>query len=170
MTNKSPRQDAIAKGLPKYFSGKACKHGHVTDRWVSGGCVECCRIRAASSAGAAARRKSYRKHAYKHREKINARRRRRYKSNPEAARRYARQWYRKKHNIPEPTRQRPDECECCETPTHLLRTMQLVLDHCHETNIFRGWLCSPCNRAIGALGDNVQGLERAVAYLKRARR
>jgi len=44
---------------------------------------------------------------------------------------------------------------------------RLVLDHCHETGEFRGWICDPCNVGIGQLGDSVEGLERALAYLKR---
>lgn len=30
-------------------------------------------------------------------------------------------------------------------------TKNLVFDHNHLTNEFRGWLCDPCNRAIGTL-------------------
>jgi hypothetical protein len=39
-------------------------------------------------------------------------------------------------------------------------------DHCHKTGAFRGWLCFLCNRAIGLLGDDVQRLIAATAYLK----
>ena len=46
-------------------------------------------------------------------------------------------------------------------------TQKLVFDHCHETNVFRGWLCYQCNTSIGNLGDNIEGLERALNYLKR---
>ena len=29
-------------GLKRYFTGRPCPHGHVSERWVSGtGCVEC---------------------------------------------------------------------------------------------------------------------------------
>ena len=45
----------------------------------------------------------------------------------------------------------------------------LCVDHCHDTRIVRGLLCSPCNRAIGHLGDNAAGLRRAVAYLETPR-
>ncbi len=54
-------------------------------------------------------------------------------------------------------------CHCCGvimTRPHF--------DHCHETNQYRGWLCSNCNVGIGKLGDNIEGLLRAVDYLKRA--
>ena len=42
---------------------------------------------------------------------------------------------------------------------------KLKLDHDHETHEFRGWLCDNCNRGLGYLGDNIQGLERAILYL-----
>jgi len=47
---------------------------------------------------------------------------------------------------------------------------RLVFDHCHETLLPRGWLCDMCNRSIGMLGDNIEGLERALSYLKKAKK
>ena len=41
-----------------------------------------------------------------------------------------------------------------------------VLDHCHETETFRGWLCHKCNRALGGFDDCVEILSRAIAYLE----
>ena len=42
------------------------------------------------------------------------------------------------------------------------------LDHTHDgSNTFRGWLCSNCNRGIGALGDDVHGVLNALNYLLR---
>lgn len=43
----------------------------------------------------------------------------------------------------------------------------LSVDHDHETGEIRGLLCPPCNRAIGILGDDIVGVERALHYLKR---
>ena len=55
-------------------------------------------------------------------------------------------------------------CDCCgEIPEK-----SLVLDHCHKTLKFRGWICEPCNHGIGKLGDNIEGVEKALAYLSRA--
>lgn len=39
------RSRAIIAGLSLYFTGRPCRHGHVSDRLVSGGCVECVHIR-----------------------------------------------------------------------------------------------------------------------------
>lgn len=43
---------------------------------------------------------------------------------------------------------------------------RLSIDHDHYTGKIRGILCSPCNRAIGILGDSLEGLLKAVNYLR----
>jgi hypothetical protein len=42
----------------------------------------------------------------------------------------------------------------------------LCFDHDHETKKHRGWLCLKCNRAIGQLGDNIEGIKKALKYLQ----
>ncbi|MGP0042489.1 MAG: endonuclease VII domain-containing protein [Rhodomicrobium sp.] len=44
---------------------------------------------------------------------------------------------------------------------------KLVVDHDHKTKDVRAMLCRACNVAIGNLGDTIEGLERAIEYLKR---
>ena len=46
----------------------------------------------------------------------------------------------------------------------------LVFDHCHEMNVFRGYLCNSCNRSIGVLGDDVHGLIQALNYLNKTKK
>ena len=53
-------------------------------------------------------------------------------------------------------------CECCHAETN-----KLVLDHCHDTEVFRGWLCPPCNLGIGVLGDTLEGIKNALDYLNK---
>tara|TARA_R100000781_G_scaffold112998_1_gene80790 strand:+ start:744 stop:995 length:252 start_codon:yes stop_codon:yes gene_type:complete len=53
-------------------------------------------------------------------------------------------------------------CECCGDSTSVLNW-----DHDHETKEHRGWLCTNCNTGIGKLGDNLEGVTKAVEYLKR---
>jgi hypothetical protein len=53
-------------------------------------------------------------------------------------------------------------CELCAS------TDRIVFDHDHVTNTFRGWLCDPCNRSMGVLGDSVEGLLRALNYLNKS--
>lgn len=39
------RKTAIERGLKRYFTGKACKHGHLADRiTVSGACSVCANL------------------------------------------------------------------------------------------------------------------------------
>jgi Autographiviridae endonuclease VII len=44
---------------------------------------------------------------------------------------------------------------------------RLAIDHNHETGIVRGLLCMKCNTALGSLGDDVAGVQRALSYLER---
>lgn len=53
-------------------------------------------------------------------------------------------------------------CECCGKQHD-----RLVLDHCHDKEVFRGWLCPPCNLGIGMLGDTIKGIKDAVTYLQK---
>jgi hypothetical protein len=40
------------------------------------------------------------------------------------------------------------------------------IDHDHKTGQVRGLLCSGCNTGLGHLGDDIQGLKRALEYLE----
>lgn len=42
----------------------------------------------------------------------------------------------------------------------------LFVDHDHTTGTVRGLLCYKCNTGIGALGDSIIGIEKALNYLK----
>ena len=70
----------------------------------------------------------------------------------------------------------PDEDYCCpicsrdveELSRHGKSKMSTwVLDHCHDTNTFRGWVCSHCNRGLGGFQDDLTIARKAVKYLKR---
>ena len=43
----------------------------------------------------------------------------------------------------------------------------ITVDHCHTTNVVRGVLCAPCNKAAGLLKDNPERLDGLAAYLRR---
>jgi hypothetical protein len=56
---------------------------------------------------------------------------------------------------------KPKTCECCgEVPRYW------VEDYTREINAFRGWICESCDIGIKLLGDNLQGVMRAVMYLE----
>lgn len=59
----------------------------------------------------------------------------------------------------------PNETLCSVCNKSASPGNNIVFDHCHTTNIFRGYCCNSCNRSIGVLGDNVDGLLRAINYL-----
>jgi hypothetical protein len=42
-----------------------------------------------------------------------------------------------------------------------------VLDHCHHTETFRGWICGNCNTGLGAFKDSIDRVRNAVAYLQK---
>lgn len=75
-----------------------------------------------------------------------------------------REQHRRRHGMPEPTRPEPTLCECCGKHPG---KRGIHLDHCHKTGKFRGWLCVNCNTGIGKLGDSIEGLLTAIAYLSR---
>lgn len=63
-------------------------------------------------------------------------------------------------------------CAICGDEERVIRRAKsgkemLAVDHCHDTGKIRGLLCFKCNTGIGALGDSVEGLERALSYLRR---
>ena len=51
-------------------------------------------------------------------------------------------------------------CECCG------RVSKLFLDHSHDTDEFRGWICRECNSSIGLMGDSIEGVRKALAYME----
>ena len=61
----------------------------------------------------------------------------------------------------------PDHCECCGSHKSKHKEGKLHLDHDWKTGEFRGWICCACNRGIGNLGDDIQGVLAALEYLKR---
>ena len=64
---------------------------------------------------------------------------------------------------------KPKVCDCCGKPSYWGHgaPKSLVLDHDHNTEEFRGWLCDHCNVGIGLLGDDIKGLRKAIIYLQK---
>jgi hypothetical protein len=63
-------------------------------------------------------------------------------------------------------------CAICGLPemgTNQFGKVKLAVDHNHKTNKNRGLLCAKCNKAIGALNVDNQGIEllcSAISYLR----
>jgi 5-methylcytosine-specific restriction endonuclease McrA len=56
-----------------------------------------------------------------------------------------------------------NEVECAGEGSKIASSW--VLDHCHTTKKFRGWLCHKCNRGLGAFGDSKNKIVNALNYL-----
>ena len=56
-------------------------------------------------------------------------------------------------------------CAVCLKPFEEM-SRRANVDHDHETGQVRGILCTGCNTGIGHLGDNIEGIKRALYYLQ----
>lgn len=146
---------------PEGFYASTLRYGRYT-------CKECRKARSrrwgATPHGKESRRKASLK--YNNRPEIAEKKRsyqREYKQGD--GKRVRREQQRRSRGLPFATRPAPDLCECCGKPPG---TKALAIDHCHTTGVFRGWLCMNCNTSIGKLGDDIDGIFRAFAYLCRA--
>ena len=70
---------------------------------------------------------------------------------------HARLRNRLKRNNPAPP---PGPCPICTKHTE-----RWVLDHCHTTDQFRGYICSPCNLGLGHFDDSPALISAALNYL-----
>ena len=61
-------------------------------------------------------------------------------------------------------------CMVCGKPLQLWLTGDkrdcVHLDHCHDTGVVRGILCSKCNSALGLFNDDINLVRNALEYLK----
>lgn len=67
-------------------------------------------------------------------------------------------------------REMPENCECCGRERDDWNNKKLSFDHHYDSEgkaYFRGWICRQCNSGIGYLGDNLEGVKKAVRYLLR---
>lgn len=76
------RKEAIALGLKRYFTGVPCKRGHICERRVSDGCIECGRVTGAEYLSA-------------HRDRINECKRKNRAADPERHRTELREYWRR---------------------------------------------------------------------------
>jgi len=162
------KQDARASGLSRYFTGKPCTNGHLCEKYVCNArCVECCE--AYRKNHPVQRQLAAKRYNQKHAEKlkVSARERKlRRRARDPLTFNAKRAQYRTKHAIRLQEkiagRQKPMLCEACGDSYP-----KIVFDHCHKSGKFRGWVCDPCNKAMGLLRDNPSKLLALVSYLQR---
>jgi len=63
----------------------------------------------------------------------------------------------KSKNPPPPS----GKCPICD-----MHTENWILDHCHFSNNFRGYICNSCNLGLGRFNDDVEILRKAILYLE----
>jgi hypothetical protein len=166
------RTAARAANLKHYWSGQPCGRGHTCGRYASNGsCIDCVLADAAKRQANGARQKYFNAYARQNPEKRRAWEKAKRLKYGETIRAKCRRSSHKFHGLPAATRPKPDACECCgraETRVRKGVIFSLQLDHCHHGRQFRGWLCTVCNLGIGKLGDTLEAVKRAAAYLERA--
>jgi hypothetical protein len=179
-----------------YFTGKKCRHGHLSPRYTSSSnCVECIEERRGISIRNKRGRSSVRnaedqaaaEAALMLGEKFytskkmcpNGHNKRRVSTNNcvvceeecNRKRRDAVRWarYKKLYNISADDFHRMMEsqdglCAICDSE---LSSVHTHVDHCHDTGVVRGLLCSRCNQAIGLMDEDMSRLDKAKKYLAR---
>ena len=177
------KQDAKNKGIKKYFTGDPCNYGHISERYVSGQCVECVVLRSIkrrtekpeqvkaaidnwNKKNAERVKETSRAYTEKHKEERNKTSKAWRESNPERNRYLT----RKARGLPDPEYPTPDSkiCERCNKLESKMvngEPQALSLDHDHTTNKFRGWICDNCNTGMGKLGDTSKDCFEAACYI-----
>lgn len=144
---------AKARGLPRFFHGRACKYGHVAQRSVhTGGCCECLRLLQNTEAWKARRRAQYSAVETVRRDRKERNLRRNYGM-----------------TISQVNAMALEQNFCCAICEHRsdLAGKRLVVDHDHATGKVRSLLCDDCNRGLGSFNDNRKRLESAISYLRK---
>lgn len=182
------RKEAMAMGLKTYYTGIPCVNGHLSQRDTAHAwCMQCQEERAESKRKNNRGKKGIRIEMREKGEEyyfsgvpcVNGHTSKRSVHNSECIE--CRPIYRKKYakvrkfnrlfevyKINETEYQnlirlQNNKCKIC---LNELKSKSIHIDHCHETSLIRGVLCSRCNQAIGLLKDNLNSIERAYKYVK----
>jgi hypothetical protein len=59
-------------------------------------------------------------------------------------------------------RSKPNTCDIC----HAIGR-RIHFDHCHQSGLFRGWICHNCNCTLGYVNDDPNHLRLLIAYLEK---
>jgi len=91
-------------------------------------------------------------------------------TNPEKVKEYRRTGLLRRYGLTEEDynellEQQNYACAICKSTDPKDRWDRFHVDHCHETNIVRGLLCTQCNTGLGKFYDNTETLSEAIRYL-----
>ena len=164
----------MLSGASRYFTGKPCKWGHVSERTTIGsGCVECKHVdtkkRRSNGYVSPWEKEHGKEYQKKYGKEWNAAKTQDYKDrkNEQVKKSRAKARSLKYAGIPD----RPLICEVCNNPETSKGPKGdikfLALDHDHVTGKFRGWLCQCCNMALGNARDNPKLLRDLADYLEK---
>ena len=153
------------------FVGKPCRICGKTERYLSGNkpCVACTKENSKRRNIKGDTKKWVRANA----EKVNANNRKRYQSlTPEEKKKRNRAQQVALYGLTLEAydamiEKQNSVCALCGCPETNPKKGNLCIDHCHNTGKVRALLCDRCNRGIGAFGDNLDLLEKAVIYLQK---
>lgn len=139
-SNLPERLAAIANNDEFYFTGKACKHGHISKRFTKTTvCLECSKTIFKEKRKPRERKYSIAKYGITEGEYNTM------------------LWLQN------------GVCKICEQPETITngitnKIKPLAIDHCHDTGKIRALLCAKCNSAIGLLKHNPELLRKAALY------
>lgn len=57
------------------------------------------------------------------------------------------------------------KCGICRLALDPNLPREVHVDHCHDTELFRGFLCQRCNTGLGFFDDDPLRIDRAIEYL-----
>lgn len=164
------QKDARTAGLPRYFTGKPCKHNHVEERYTANSmCVSCAYEKAVlwKAKNPAKAKEISRRAGAKQKEK-----------NPAKLKLNARRFALKRHELSindyyDILADQGGGCAICGAkpdPTPL--SLSVDHDHSHCAGEYgceicvRGLLCSVCNSSLGGFRDSIERLRKAISYLR----
>lgn len=144
------RAEARERGLPRFFHGRPCKHGHIAQRSIhTQGCCECLRLLQNTEAWKEKKRAKYAANeAIRHDRK---------------SRNLKQNYGLTLDQYNDLCKQQNFLCAICGEP----ELRGLVVDHCHKSGRNRALLCVGCNLGLGALGDDPETCMKAAAYLRK---
>lgn len=168
-----PQSRTAAKllGEKRFNTGKPCKLGHLSDRYVANGqCVECSRAQAIEYTKTDQSKEARNTPAYKaYRAQFNAR-----YHKTDKKREYTRDWKLQanygitidQYNVM--VQAQDSKCKICKITFDGIGTAKSApcVDHCHATGKVRGILCMNCNKLLGMAKDDISILANAIHYLQ----